>query len=60
MIGGKELFEELLKLEEMTLHQTEVINNGEYRITRVPNGWLYCREEPQEGIANPVFVPIKI
>lgn len=28
-----------------------------YRITKVPGGFIYCREESLVNIANPVFVP---
>jgi len=45
------------KLLNMKLHDTVVINNGFYVITRVLGGWIYCRQEPTVNIANPVFVP---
>lgn len=37
------------------LHETTI--TGGFKITKVPGGYIYCREEPQVNIANPVFVP---
>lgn len=30
----------------------------DFKITRVPGGYIYCREEGKVNIANPVFVPL--
>ena len=48
------------ELIHMKLHESREINNGEYIVTRVLGGWIYCRQEPQANIANPVFVPFSI
>lgn len=39
------------------LHDWTRTKNNEYKITKVPGGYIYCREEQQVNIANPVFVP---
>ncbi len=49
-----------LELVEKTVFNLEIneeIRIAGYRITRVPGGWIYCREECVVNIANPVFVP---
>lgn len=44
-------------LINMKLHEQKEILGRQYVITRVPGGWIYCRQEPQVNIAHPVFVP---
>ncbi len=45
------------ELINMKLHEQIEILNGQYVVTKVPGGWIYCRQESQANIAAPVFVP---
>ena len=41
-----------IEFKDMKLHETAMIGN--YEVTRVPGGWIYCRYQN----LMPVFVPI--